>query len=141
MKVRITRTRSEAVLPEYKTSGACCFDLVCVEDAVIEPKAIADLPTGLIFGVPEGYMLMVAPRSSTPKKGVQMPHGIGIIDQDYCGPEDELKLRIMNFTDATVTIKKGDRVCQAGFVRIDRAAWDEGPALTEKTRGGFGTTG
>lgn len=141
MKVRITKTRPDAVIPEYKTSGACCFDLVCVEDAVIPPKAMHDLPTGLIFGVPDGYMLMVASRSSTPKKGVQMPHGIGIIDQDYCGPEDELKLRVMNFTDAPVELKKGDRVCQAGFVRVDRAVWEEGPALKNETRGGFGSTG
>ncbi len=141
MNVRITRTRPDAVLPEYKTSGAVCFDIVCVEDIVLEPKSMADLPTGLVFGIPEGYMLLVASRSSTPKKGVQLPHGIGIIDQDYCGPEDELKLRVMNFTEAPVEIKKGDRVCQAGFVRVDRAVWDEGPATSDKTRGGFGTTG
>jgi dUTP pyrophosphatase len=141
MNVRITRTRPDATLPEYKTPGAVCFDLACVEDITLEPKSMADLPTGLVFGIPEGYMLLVASRSSTPKKGVQLPHGIGIIDQDYCGPEDELKLRIMNFTDVPVEIKKGDRICQAGFVRVDRAVWDEGPALADKTRGGFGTTG
>ena len=141
MKVRISKTRPDAVIPEYKTPGACCFDLHCLEDATLAPGQIADLPTGLIFAVPEGYMLMVAPRSSTPKKGVHMPHGIGIIDQDFCGPEDELRLRIRNFTDTPVRVMKGDRVCQAGFVRVDRASWDEGPALGEKTRGGFGTTG
>ncbi len=141
MQVRITRTRPDATLPEYKTSGACCFDLVCLEDAMLGPDEIADLPTGLVFSVPEGYMLMVAPRSSTPKKGVHMPHGIGIIDQDYCGPDDELKLRVRNFTSGPVAIKKGDRICQAGFVRVDQAVWDEGPVRSEKTRGGFGSTG
>lgn len=129
-------------MPKYETPGACCFDIVCVEDHVIAPKAIADLPTGLVFRVPDGYMLMVFSRSSTPvKKGLTMPHGVGIIDQDYCGPGDELKIRVMNFTDAPVELKKGDRVCQAGFVRVDRAEWDEGPPNSAKTRGGFGSTG
>lgn len=141
MKVRISKTRPDAVIPEYKTRGACCFDIHCLEDAMLAPMTIADLPTGLIFAVPEGYMLMVAPRSSTPKKGVQLPHGIGIIDQDFCGPEDELRLRVRNFTETPVEIKKGDRLCQAGFVRVDRAEWEEGPPIAEKTRGGFGSTG
>ena len=141
MKARITRLRDDVPLPKYETPGACCFDIACIEDAELAPGEIKDLPTGLVFCVPDGYMLMVAPRSSTPKKGVHMPHGIGIIDQDYCGPEDELKIRIRNFTDAPVSLRKGDRVCQAGFVRMDRAEWEEGPARGEKTRGGFGTTG
>lgn len=141
MKVRISKTRPDAVIPEYKTRGACCFDIHCLEDATLAPMAIADLPTGLIFAVPEGYMLMVAPRSSTPKKGVHMPHGIGIIDQDFCGPEDELRLRVRNFTDVPVEIKKGDRLCQAGFVRVDRVEWEVGPPVSEETRGGFGSTG
>lgn len=142
MKVRISKTRPDAVIPEYKTRGACCFDIHCVEDATLAPMAIADLPTGLIFAVPDGYMLLVAPRSSTPvKKGLTMPHGVGIIDQDFCGPGDELKLRVMNFTDAPVELKKGDRVCQAGFVRVDRCEWEEGDTASEATRGGLGSTG
>jgi dUTP pyrophosphatase len=141
MKVRISKTRFDAVIPEYRSAGACCFDIHCLEDATLAPGAMADLPTGLIFAVPEGYMLLVAPRSSTPKKGVNMPHGIGIIDQDFRGPADELRLRIRNFTDVPVDIKKGDRLCQAGFVRVDRVEWEEGPPLASQTRGGFGSTG
>jgi dUTP pyrophosphatase len=142
VKVRITKIRPDAVLPKYETPGACCFDIVCVEDDVIQPKEIKLLPTGLVVCVPDGYMLMVASRSSTPrKKGLQIIQGIGILDQDYCGPEDELKLQVYNYTDQPVEVKKGDRVYQAGFVRIDRAEWDEGPTVSEKTRGGFGSTG
>lgn len=141
MNVRITRLRPDVPLPKYETSGACCFDIVCVEDTVIQPREIELLPTGLIVCVPDGYMLMVASRSSTPmKKGLMLPHGIGILDQDYCGPEDELKLQVYNFTDRFVEIKKGDRICQAGFVRVDRAEWEEGTA-SGPSRGGFGSTG
>lgn len=87
-------------------------------------------------------MFLVVPRSSTPKKlGLSIPHGIGIIDQDFCGPEDELKLQVYNFTEKTVTIRRGLRICQGVFVRVDRAEWDEVEKIEEKTRGGFGSTG
>ena len=141
MKVRITKIHPDAVLPEYKTPGACCFDLVCIQDDVVPPKTIMKLPTGLVVCVPEGYMLMVASRSSTPKRGLQIIQGVGILDQDYCGPNDELQLMIYNYTDQPVQVKKGDRVYQAGFVRIDHAEWDEGPTMTKESRGGWGSTG
>jgi len=142
MRVRITRIRSDAALPKYETRGACCFDIVCVEDATVPPRSIALLPTGLVIAAPDGYMLMVAARSSTPiKKGLMLPHGVGIIDQDYSGPEDELKLEVYNFTDSPVEVKKGERICQGGFVRVDRCEWAEGPADTNSSRDGFGSTG
>lgn len=141
MKVRITRTRDDIPLPKHHTDGAAAFDFTVVEDAVIQPREIAALPTGLIICVPEGFMLMIAPRSSLArKKGLAMPNGVGIIDPDYCGPDDEIKLLLTNFTDRPVAVKKGERLCQGVFVRVDRAAWDEGPPSGE-TRGGFGSTG
>jgi dUTP pyrophosphatase len=142
VKVRITKIRPEAVLPEYKTPGACCFDIVCIEDDVIQPKEIKLLPTGLVVAVPEGYMLMIASRSSTPRKmGLQIIQGIGILDQDYCGPQDELRLQVYNYTDRPVEVKKGDRVYQAGFVPIAKAEWMEMETATATSRGGFGSTG
>lgn len=141
MKVRITRTHPDAPLPKYETGGAVAFDFTCIEDVTIAPREVTKLPTGLIICVPDGHMLMIAPRSSlASKKGLMMPNGAGILDQDYCGPEDEVKLSIWNFTDKPVEVKKGERLCQGVFVKIDRAEWDEGPA-NGPSRGGFGSTG
>lgn len=141
MKVRITRLRDDVPIPKYETPGAVMFDIAAIEDAIILPGEIKLLPTGLVVCVPDGYMLMVASRSSTAmKKGLEIIQGVGIIDQDYCGPEDELKLQVYNFTDRPVEVKRGDRIYQAGFVPIIRAEWDEGPA-DGPSRGGFGSTG
>ena len=142
MKIKIKKIDSSIQLPEYKTSGAVGFDLATTKDMVIQPKTIELVPTGLIVCIPEGHMLLLAARSSLPiKKGLMMPNGIGIIDQDYCGPEDELKLQIYNFTDEPIQVKKGDRLCQGVFVKIEKAEWEEVQKLPDKTRGGFGTTG
>jgi len=141
MKVRITRLRDGVPLPKYETPGAVMFDLACIEDDIVQPKEIKLLPTGLVVSVPDGHMLMVASRSSTAmKKGLEIIQGVGIVDQDYCGPKDELKLQVYNFTDEPVEVKKGDRIYQAGFIPIVRAEWEEGPA-DGPSRGGFGSTG
>ena len=63
-----------------------------------------------------------------------------MIDQDYCGPQDEVLVQVYNFTARPVTVARGERIAQGLFVRVDRAAWEETPAAERPTRGGFGST-
>lgn len=139
--VRILRIHPQAHIPEYKTPGACGFDIACIEDATIAPGAVARLRTGLVICVPEGHMLMLAGRSSLPKKGLSVPHGFGTIDQDYCGPTDELLVQVLNFTQEPVEVKAGDRLAQGIFVPIARVSFTEAETLEGSNRGGFGSTG
>lgn len=141
MNVRITRLRDDVTLPEYKTDGSVAFDVAASERCVLPAKQVTHVPTGLIIATPPGYALVLAPRSSLMKKtGLCLGNGIGIIDQDFCGPEDELKLVMWNPTDQEVVVEKGDRLVQGMFLPVERATWTEG--LTEgKSRGGLGSTG
>src|SRR3989344_4475895 len=142
MQVKIKRIDTTLPLPEYQTSGAVAFDLYSRIDMSVAPKTIALIPTNLIIQTPAGYMLTVITRSSTPKKkGLLVPHGIGIIDQDYHGEKDEIMLQVYNFTDQEVSITRGERVGQAAFVRVDRGEWQEVSEMKEDGRGGFGSTG
>lgn len=141
MRVRITRLDPTIPLPEHKTAGAVAFDIAPRVNTVVASGATVRIPTGLIIKTPPGYALIIVSRSSTPeRKGLLLPNGIGILDQDYCGPTDELHLLVYNFTEAPVTVKKGERIAQGLFVPIERAEWDEGPAAAT-SRGGFGSTG
>src|SRR6266571_104417 len=98
MKVKIKRIDKSLPLPEYKTEGSVCFDLLAREAVEIKPGAVVLIPCNIIIEVPEGYMFIVVPRSSTPKKkSLLIPHGIGIVDQDYSGPEDEVRFQVLNF--------------------------------------------
>ena len=142
MKIKIKRIDKSLPLPVYETDGSVGFDILAREDLVIEPKNIALIPANIIVEVPTGYMLIVASRSSTPKKkGLMTPHGFGIIDHDYCGPQDEIKIQVFNFTDAPVSIKKGEKIAQGVFVRIDKFEWEEVDEMARESRGGFGSTG
>ena len=141
MKVRIKRIDKSLPLPVYETGGSVGFDLLARKDIKIKPKSIELIPANTIVEVPKGYSLIVASRSSTPRKhGLTKPHGIGIIDQDYCGNKDEVKIQMMNFTKKPVIIKKGTKIAQGLFIRTDRFEFEEVGEIKKKSRGGFGST-
>jgi dUTP pyrophosphatase len=143
IKVRIRRLAEGVALPQYQTSGAAGFDLAASADMVIHPRSIALVPTGLVVEVPVGYFLGVFARSSTPlKRGLMVANGVGVIDSDYCGETDEIKIQVLNFTDGAVTVRAGDRIAQGLLMPVTRADWSEtGSALRDGARGGFGATG
>ena len=142
MQIQISRVDKDLPLPTYATGGAVAFDVITRVTTVVEPGAIALIPGNVIVKIPAGTMLLLAPRSSMPrKKGLISPHGMGIIDQDYHGPGDELLVQVMNITKEPVTVERGERIAQGIFVRIEKAEWDEVDAHDAETRGGFGTTG
>ena len=85
---------------------------------------------------------MLVSRSSTPqKKGLLKPHAIGIIDQDYCGETDELKVQVYNFRNESTIVERGERIAQAVIVKIDKPELVEVEEMKSVNRGGFGSTG
>jgi dUTP pyrophosphatase len=141
--VRIHRLDPAVPLPRYETAGAAGFDLAASEEVTVPPGAVALVPTGLVIEVPAGHFLGVFARSSTPlKRGLMVANGVGVIDEDYCGPKDEVKVQVVNFTAAAVTVARGDRIAQGLFLPIARADWREtAEPLRGESRGGFGATG
>ncbi len=142
LPVDICKIHKDAIIPEYKTPGACAFDLHTIEAREIQPGEIVRLRTGLVIKVPEGYTLFLTSRSSLPVKfGLSVPHAVGIIDQDYCGPEDELLIQVYNFTQKPVSVAKGDRLVQGTILPIVRAEFHEVESMEGENRGGYGSTG
>jgi dUTP pyrophosphatase len=143
MNVRVRRLHPTVPLPAYQSAGAAGFDLAASEDIAVAPGTVVLVPTGLVIQVPAGYFLAVFARSSTPiKRGLMVANGVGVVDSDYCGPQDEVKIEVFNFTDETVHVKAGDRIAQGLFIPVARAEWHEaGEDLREGSRGGFGATG
>ncbi len=143
LTVRIRRLRPDVPLPAYQTPGAAGFDLAASEEVRIAPNAVALVPTGLVIRVPDGHFLGIFARSSTPlKRGLIVSNGVGVIDADYCGVDDEIKIQVLNVTREPVTIKAGDRIAQGLFIPVARATWDEtSEDLRIGSRGGFGATG
>ena len=142
MKVRIKRVDSSLPLPKHETPGSVGFDLICREAATVPPREIRLIAANVIVEVPPGYMLMVAARSSLPlKRGLMVSNGVGVIDQDYHGPEDEIRVQVYNFTGHPVDVDRGDRLAQGILVRVAQVEWQEVQEMDQDTRGGFGSTG
>lgn len=142
LTLRIRRLCDTVALPEYGTSGAAAFDLAAASDVTIEPGGVELVPTGLVIEVPPGMFLGIFARSSTPlKRGLMVANGVGVVDSDYCGPTDEVKVAVVNFTRHAVTVKAGDRIAQGIVLAAPRIRWEEVEALRADARGGFGSTG
>lgn len=139
VEVSIRLRKPNAVVPEYHSSGAAAFDLAPLENLVIMPNEVKRAGTGLVIGAPPNHMLYITFRSSTPVR-----HGIiileGIVDEDYCGDDDELGLQVWNFTQEVKRIPAGTRIAQGMFIPVTHGQF----ILREhmgKSRGGYGSTG
>lgn len=142
MRVRIKQIDTSLPLPKYETSGSVGFDILARQTTTISPSAIELIPGNIIIEVPKGYMMAIVSRSSTPRRrGLESPQGIGVVDQDYHGPEDEIKIQVRNFTKQTVIVQRGDKIAQGIFFPVAIVEWDvSNRHLKFTSRGGFGST-
>lgn len=145
VKVSIRRLEGheDMPLPVYETSGSAGMDLRAAlpDTVVLKPGEIRLIPTGVAISLPAGYEAQVRPRS-----GLALRHGLGLvnspgtIDSDYRG---EIKVIMINWGQAPVEIKRGDRVAQIVIARVCRADLVHVRDLDETSRGegGFGHSG
>jgi len=142
MKVRIKKTSSDIALPQYHTQESAGFDIAASADVTVAAGTVVKIPTGLVIEAPKGHFLLIAARSSLPlKKGLAMANGIGVVDPDYAGPNDEVHIIVHNFTNSAVEVKKGERLAQGIFLPVEQAEWEEVDQLRDSDRGGIGSTG
>jgi len=142
MNVKIKRIDPSVELPKYHTSESAGFDIASNQDVAIAPGEVAKIPTGLVIAAPRGHFLLIAARSSLPlKKGLVMANGIGVIDPDYAGPNDQIHIIVHNITSEVVEVKKGERLAQGIFLPIVQAEWQESDQTRNFDRGGIGSTG
>lgn len=110
-------------------------DLQWTEIYPYEQKLI---DTGIAIKIPEGYGGFIYNRSSQGKKGITIPHSVGVIDSDYRG---NLKVLLKNISEDPYTIKQGDRIAQLVIMPVllpeFKDIWND----TQRGTGGFGSTG
>jgi len=143
LPVKVFRTHKDAILPQRSSDGALGYDIFACEDYQFYPNQFHLVRTGLIIKAEPPFGIIIAPRSSLfMKKGLIMPNSIGVIDYDYCGEGDEIKVPLLNLSDDLRYLRAGEKIAQILFVHIGF------PVLVEveevpcsQGRGGFGSTG
>lgn len=141
MKLQLLRIKKEAKTPTYGSEGSACFDLYAAEEVAIKPGETKLIPLGYAMGIPEGWEVMIRPRSGMSlKTGLRMPNSPGTIDSDYRG---EVTVILHNTSSENRVIQIGDRIAQASPRRVEKTsfAFVDFLSPTDRDSGGLGSTG
>ncbi len=163
MNVKVKRLHPDAVIPKKAHASDAGFDLVAVEDTIIEPGETALIKTGLAFELPEGFEMQIRPRSGMTLK-TKLRVQFGTVDSNYRGevsvivdninPIKQAIKHVQTLDGETYTtevlnggisirIRAGDRIAQAIIQRLPDVELIEVEALgdSERGAGGFGSSG
>ena len=145
MDVKICKLSEDAVIPTYAHPGDAGMDVVATSVNITDDYI--EYGTGLSFEVPEGYCMLIFPRSSNSKKDLILANSVGVLDSTYRG---ELKLRFKKCYQpviyglvARTVYNVGDKIGQIMILPYPQIEFNEVEELSETDRGsgGFGSTG
>lgn len=142
IEVQIKRLDKDLPIPQYAKSGDAGVDIYARIDCTLAPGQRAMVPTGIAIALPDGYVCFAHPRSGlAAKHGISIVNAPGTIDAGYRG---EIQIILINTdTQHTFEIKRGDRIAQLVFQKVEHANFHEVEELPDSERGrdGFGSTG
>lgn len=141
INLKVKRFDKDLPLPARHSSGAVCFDLYARTDVTVPTHGFARIPLNVAIEVPKGYCGLLAARSSTHKLGLLPANGVGVIDEDFCGDNDEIMFLVFNPSDKDIETKRGGRIAQLTVLKNLSAVIEEVPSLKNRDRGGIGSTG
>ncbi|MBR3250409.1 MAG: dUTP diphosphatase [Erysipelotrichaceae bacterium] len=123
-------------IPQRATPGSAGYDFYAPERIIVPAHGNRTFDTGVYSEIDPGYVLLLLPRSGLGMKGIRLANTVGVIDSDY---RNEIRCKLVNDSDADITIEKDDRYMQGIFVRYGLVA-DDKPINNER-KGGMGSTG
>ena len=141
MNVEIVKLDKELPTPKYAKFGDAGMDVYSREEGILGAGEKKIFGSGLKVAVPYGFELQVRPRSGLAAKyGISVLNTPGTVDHGYRG---ELGVILMNHSKEPFEVKKGERIAQIVFNKIEIVSLQEVAELsdTERGEGGFGSTG
>lgn len=139
--IKIKYHSNEIEKLDYIAGKSDWIDLRSAENVTLEAGEFHLIDLGISVQLPEGYEMIIAPRSSTYKNfGLIQTNSIGVVDETYCGDHDIIKMPVK--ADRHTEIHVNDRVCQFRIQKHQpQIIFEEVEHLEGKDRGGFGSTG
>ena len=141
--IKITYLSDKIDRLEYIEGKSDWIDLRSAEDVTLKKGDFHLVNLGVSMCLPDGYELLIAPRSSTFKNfGIIQTNSIGVVDEAYgknsC--KDVLMMPVYAVRDTEIHIN--DRICQFRIMENQpKIEFEEAEHLDAADRGGFGTTG
>jgi len=118
-----------------------CIDLYAAERVELKQFDFKIISLGISMKLPAGYKAYLTPRSSTYKNwGIIQTNSPGVIDESYCGENDVWGMPVVALRDTVIEV--GDKICQFEIVqKMEKPNFVPVDHMTDKNRGGFGSTG
>ena len=125
----------------YNGGKSDWIDLRAAEEVELKAGEFQLIPLGIAMELPAGYEAHVVPRSSTFKNyGVIQTNSMGVIDETYCGDNDQWFFPAYALRDTV--IHANDRICQFRIMKHQpELSFEETDRLDHEDRGGHGSTG
>lgn len=141
MKIKIKYFSDEIEKLKFIDGKSDWIDLRAAERVELKSGEYKLIKLGVGMELPKGYEALVVPRSSTFKNfGILQTNSMGVIDESYCGDNDEWRLPALAMRDTVIEVN--DRICQFRIIKHqDALTFEEVKELNEVDRGGFGSTG
>ncbi len=139
MKLEVKKLHDKARLPAFAHASDAGMDLCASETITILPGERAQIPTGIAFAIPEGFVGLIWDKSGISQKNGLKSLG-GVIDAGYRG---EVFVGLYNTSDTAHAFNVGDKVAQILIQKIEQPEIIEVTELgqTERGEGAFGSTG
>lgn len=147
MKVKVRKLHPDAIIPQYQSDGAACFDLHAIVPTSCPKSPCIGVPkiftTGLSFEIPQGHVMLIFSRSGHGfNNDTRLANCVGVIDSDYRG---EVKVRLTRDEglSSPLDVYTGTRIAQALILPIPKIELVESEELSDTIRGsnGYGSTG
>lgn len=138
MRVKIKKLKPEVIIPTYAHPGDAGLDLYSLEDYELKPGEHKRFDLGFSLEFPSGYVALTRDRGSLGSLAI---HNVaGVFDAGYRG---EYNCGLINLSDKSYRIKKGDRIAQLIIFPVADAELEEVDQLSDSSRnnGRFGSTG
>ena len=141
MKIRIKYFSQEIEKLRYVDGKSDWIDLRAAKEVELKKGEFALIPLGVAMDLPACYEAHVVPRSSTFKNfGVIQTNSMGVIDETYCGDNDQWFFPAYALRDTVIHVN--DRICQFRIMEHQPALdFEETDVLGNEDRGGHGSTG
>jgi len=137
MKVKIKKLHPYAVIPKYSKPGDAGMDLVAVRKLKLDTEHVS-YDFGLSIEIPNGYVGLIFPRSSSFKQKQILSNCVGVVDSGYRG-----SISAVMIGNTMYSYKIGERVAQLIIMPYPQIEFEEVEELSETERGtgGYGSTG
>ena len=141
MEIKIKYFSDKIERLRYIDGKSDWIDLRAAEEVTLKAGEFKLIPLGVAMQLPQGYEAHVVPRSSTFKNfGVLQTNSMGVIDETYCGDNDQWFFPAYAVRDTTIHVN--DRICQFRIMAHQpKADFAEMKTLGNTDRGGHGSTG